>query len=59
MTSKATTPPVGLDYPVSREDRLRHAQETGADTESLHELPADPAERSGLDDDAAAEDATG
>jgi hypothetical protein len=44
MTSKGTTPPVELDYPGSQEDRLRHAQETGADTESLHELQADPAE---------------
>lgn len=34
----------GLDYPVSREDLIRHAQEQGADTETLAALRAMPVE---------------
>lgn len=35
----------GLDYPVSKEDVLRVAQETGADTETLRLLHSLPVER--------------
>jgi hypothetical protein len=34
----------GLDYPVSREDLVRRAMESGADTEVLHLLQSLPAE---------------
>ncbi|HEX5542589.1 MAG TPA: DUF2795 domain-containing protein [Micromonospora sp.] len=35
----------GLDYPVSKEDLLRRAQETGAETEILESLRSLPADR--------------
>ncbi|MEU7928732.1 DUF2795 domain-containing protein [Micromonospora sp. NPDC049801] len=35
----------GLDYPVSREDLVRWAQENGADTSMLHMLQALPPEQ--------------
>jgi hypothetical protein len=38
MTDKNSTPAEHLDYPDSREDRRRHARETGADTETLHQV---------------------
>lgn len=34
----------GLDYPVSKEDLVRRALESGADTEVLHLLQSLPAE---------------
>ncbi|HEX2357328.1 MAG TPA: DUF2795 domain-containing protein [Micromonosporaceae bacterium] len=34
----------GLDYPVSREDLVRRAQEQGADQETLHTLQTLPRE---------------
>jgi hypothetical protein len=34
----------GLDYPVSREDLVRRAQEQGADTEALETLRSLPVE---------------
>lgn len=34
----------GLDYPVSKEDLVRRAVETGADTEILHLLQSLPAD---------------
>jgi hypothetical protein len=34
----------GLDYPVSREDLIRRAQEQGADTETLAALRTMPIE---------------
>lgn len=34
----------GLDYPVSKEDLVRRAQESGADTEILHRLQSLPAD---------------
>ncbi|WDZ85046.1 DUF2795 domain-containing protein [Micromonospora cathayae] len=37
----------GLDYPVSREDLVRRAQENGASTEVLQLLRALPAEQFG------------
>ncbi|HEX5996592.1 MAG TPA: DUF2795 domain-containing protein [Jiangellales bacterium] len=41
----------GLDYPVSKEDLLRRAQETGADTEVLETLRSLPVEQfTSLDD---------
>lgn len=35
----------GLDFPVSKEDLLRRAQETGAETEVLESLRSLPAEQ--------------
>ncbi|HEX6968449.1 MAG TPA: DUF2795 domain-containing protein [Micromonosporaceae bacterium] len=35
----------GLDFPVSKEDLLRRAQETGADTEILETLRGLPVEQ--------------
>ncbi|WBB79444.1 DUF2795 domain-containing protein [Micromonospora sp. WMMD882] len=37
----------GLDYPVSREDLVRRAQENGAGTETLQALRALPVEEFG------------
>ncbi|MEJ3749385.1 DUF2795 domain-containing protein [Actinomycetes bacterium KLBMP 9797] len=34
----------GLDYPISREDVIRLAQERGADTDTLHMLQSLPAQ---------------
>jgi hypothetical protein len=35
----------GLDFPVSKAELIRQAQETGTDTETLHLLQALPVER--------------
>jgi Protein of unknown function (DUF2795) len=35
----------GLDYPVSKEDLIRRAQESGADTEALQTLRSLPPEQ--------------
>ncbi|MEV0391673.1 DUF2795 domain-containing protein [Polymorphospora rubra] len=37
----------GLDYPVSKEDLIRRAQESGADTKTLQALRSLPADRFG------------
>ncbi|HEY3007387.1 MAG TPA: DUF2795 domain-containing protein [Micromonosporaceae bacterium] len=41
----------GLDYPVSREDLVRRAQEQGADQEVLHTLQSLPREEFNSPDD--------
>ena len=44
----------GLDYPVSREDLVRWAQENGASTAMLQMLQALPAEQFGSPDELSA-----